>query len=177
MKKNVIIYGLISGLILTAFLIYTITACYKNENFQGSLIVGYAAMLAALITIFIAIKKIRDQEYDGIISFGKAFTIGLYITLVASTIYVVVWLIGYYLFVPDFMDKYTAHELNGLKRDHATEAEIQRKTAEMAGYKEMYKNPAYIVLFTYLEVLPIGLLVSLVSAWILKKKALSSSAF
>ncbi len=133
---------------ITAFLIYTITACYKNENFQGSLIVGYAAMLAAFITIFIAVKKIRDQEYNGVISFGKTFTIGLYITLIASTIYVVVWLIGYYVFVPDFMDKYTAHELNGLKRDHATEAEIQRKTAEMSVYKEMYKNPAYIVLFT-----------------------------
>lgn len=171
MKKIVIVCGLIGGLILGIVLLVSVGLCYNKDDFSGNMVLGYASMVLAFSLIFVGVKNYRDKYNGGIISFGKAFKIGLFISLITSTIYVVVWLFDYYLFIPDFMDKYAAHVLRECKATGATAAELQEKTAEMAQYKEMYKSPVGVILFTYLEVLPIGLLVSLISALILKKKA------
>src|SRR5690606_18724694 len=90
--------------------------------------------------------------------------------LIASTVYVAVWLVDYYLFVPDFMDKYIAHALEVTRREGATAAELAVRAKELAEEKEAYKNPLMVILFTYIEVLPIALIITLVSALILKKR-------
>src|SRR5687767_1803822 len=109
MKKNILIFGLISGLIITAMMVGATVSCYNNPDFKGNEVIGYAGMLIAFAFIFVGIKNYRDKYNQGVISFGKAFKIGFYIALIASTLYVLAWLIEYYLFMPDFMDKYTAH--------------------------------------------------------------------
>lgn len=171
MQRNVIVFGLISGLIVSAFMVYTIAKCYASSDFESSMLLGYASMIIAFSFIFIGVKNFRDKYDNGVISFGKAFKIGLYISLIASTIYVVAWLIDYYLFIPDFMEKYTAHVLKEVKAGGASQLDINNKVTEMAGYKEMYKNPLFVVLMTYLEILPVGLIISLISALILKRKS------
>ena len=171
MKRNVIVCGLISGFILAAFMLVVTAICYKNEDFQSSMVLGYASMILAFSLIFVGIKNFRDKFNNEYITFSKAFTIGLYITLIGSTIYVIAWVIDYYLFIPDFMDKYTAHVLREAKEAGADSIEMNIKTAEMLNYKEMYKNPFLVLLFTYLEVVPIGLIVSVISAVILRTKS------
>ena len=170
MKKIVIVNGLIAGIIVAAMFFITMGIYHKDGNYEGSMLVGYASMLLAFSLIFVAIIRYRDKFNNGIISFGKAFKIGLYITLIASTIYVVAWLIDYYVFIPDFAEKYAAHMLDKLKASGATANEITKRTKEMASFTEMYKNPVMVVLFTYIEILPVGLLVSLIAALILKRK-------
>lgn len=170
MKKNIFIFGLISGLIVTSFMVYSVDSCYRNSDFEGNKVLGYAGMFLAFSFIFIAIKNFRDKQQQGSITFGKAFTVGVCTSLVASTIYVVVWLIYFYGFIPDFMDKYTLHVLKEAKESGASALEIQGKVKEMDNFKEMYKNPIWVVLITYSEVLPVGLIISLISAFILRKK-------
>jgi len=170
MKKNVLVFGLLSGFIITAFMLYSSLMCYSNANFKSSEVVGYAGMLIAFAFIFVGIKNYRDKYNNGIISFGKAFKVGLFITLIASTLYVLVWVIEYYVFVPDWMDKYCTHMINEAKSSGVNQLELDKTNAQMNSYKEMYKNPLFVVLFTYVEVLPIGLVISLISALILKRK-------
>jgi hypothetical protein len=170
MKKIVIVNGLIAGAIVAAMFLITIGLYHKNGNFEGGMWVGYASMLLAFSLIFVAIIRYRDKYNNGIISFGKAFRIGLYITLIASTIYVVTWLIDYYVFIPDFADKYAAAMIDKLKTRGASAAEIAKQAKEMGSFKEMYKNPVLVVLFTYLEILPVGLLLTLIASLILKRK-------
>lgn len=170
MKKIVLVCGLIAGLIVAAMMVIGTAMCYKTGNFEGSMVLGYATMLIAFSLIFVGIKNYRDKHNNGIINFGKAFKIGIFITLVASTLYVAVWLVDYYIFVPDFMDKYTDHMIAQSSASGASAAEITKLTSQMNGYKEMYKNPLMVVLMTYAEILPIGLVVSLISALILKRK-------
>jgi len=170
MKKNILICGLISGIIVATFMVSVSMACYKNDDFESSMVLGYASMILAFSLVFVGIKNYRDKFNNGIVSFGKAFKIGLYITLIASTIYVVVWLVEYYLFIPDFMDKYTAHVLKEASREGASQAVLDEKSAEMRSYKEMYQSPIMVILLTYTEILPVGLVVSLISALILKRK-------
>ena len=161
---------MISGLIICAMMITNTALCYSNENFEGNMFLGYAVMLLAFSLIFVGIKNYRDKYNNRIISFGKAFQIGLYITLVASIMYVAVWLVEYYLFIPDFMDRYSDHLLKNVKSGKSSQAEINKQVSEIAQYKEMYKNPFFVILLTFAEILPIGLIVSLICALILKRK-------
>lgn len=170
MKKTVLVFGLISGLIISTFMAVSIGLAYKSGNFKGTEFVGYSAMIVVFSFIFIGIKNFRDKHNNGFITFGKAFKVGMYISLIASTMYVAVWMIEYYLFVPEFMDKYTEYVIKEAQEKGTIQADIDKKITEMATFKEWYKNPLLVVLLTYMEILPVGLLISLISALILKRK-------
>lgn len=164
MKRNVLLYGSIIGIILCVNMVLMVNVIYNNPTVKANDIVGYAAMVVMFSLIFFGVRNYRNKQPDGLITFGKALKTGALIALVGSTIYVIVWLFYYYLFVPDFIDAYTKRVLNT-----CSPSDLASKTKEMANFKEMYKNPLFVILITYFEVLPVGLAVTLVSALILKK--------
>lgn len=166
MKRNVLIFGLVMGIILCTNMIIMVNMLYNNPEFKSNDLLGYVVMVVIFSLIFVGIRNYRNKELGGTISFGKAFKTGFFIALVASTVYVVVWLFYYYLFVPDFIERYTAHVLHQC----TSEAEVADKTQEMKNFSEMYQSPFFVVLITYAEVLPVGVIVALVSSFILKKK-------
>lgn len=170
MKKTIWVNGLIGGLIVTAMMVTSSILCYGNENFEGSMVLGYLGMLLAFSFVFVGVKNFRDKHNSGTITFGKAFKIGFLISLIASTMYVTVWLIEYYFFMPDFMEKYTTAMMNQFAETTHTTIELQEKTAEMEMYKELYKNPIWVILITYMEVLPVGIVLSLIAALVFKRK-------
>ena len=174
MKKNIIIYGLIAGVVVSILMLLSVnylSHCEGNVDYNTSMLIGYASMLLAFSLVFVGIRNYRDKYNEGIISFGKAFKIGIMIVLIASSIYVVAWLIDYFFFIPDFMEKYATHTLNELKASGASQAEIDKQTKEMADFGRMYKNPFFNAMMTYVEILPVGLIVTLISSLILKRKA------
>lgn len=179
MKKNILIYGLIAGALVSGFMLFTMgyySYCNGNVDMSYSMLLGYASMLIAFSLVFVGIRNYRNKYNNGIISFGKAFKIGFFIALIASTVYVVSWLIDYHYFMPDFAEKYGAHVIGDLKASGASAAEIEKQTKEMAEFARMYKNPLFVILMTYLEILPVGLVVSLISALILKRKTVKSES-
>lgn len=172
MKKIILTYGLIAGIIVASFMAYGVHWMNKNPDAEGSMLLGYTGMLVAFSFVFIGVKNYRDKQNNGTITFGKALKIGTLISLIASTVYVGVWLIEYYCLYPDFMDKYTATTIKKMDTATMTATEIEAKMDEINMYKEMYKNPLWVIALTYMEVLiPIGLLVPIISALILKRKA------
>jgi hypothetical protein len=173
MKKNIIIYGLIAGILVSVLMLSTVnylSHCKGNVDYDTSMLIGYASMLIAFSLVFVGIRNYRDKYNEGIISFGKAFKIGIMMVLIASTIYVVAWLIDYFFFIPDFMEKYSAQALDELKAGGASQIEIDKQTQEMASFVRMYKNPFFNAMMTYVEILPVGLIVTLISSLILKRK-------
>jgi hypothetical protein len=173
MKRNVLIFGIVLGTILATHAVYMMSLVYNNPEFKSNDVVGYAAMIVVFSLTYFGIRNYRNKELSGAISFGKAFKTGALIALLGSTLYVVIGLAYYYLFVPDFLDKYTLHVLSMAERSGATATELASKTEEMKQFKEMYKNPVFAVLISYAEVLPIGLVVALISSFILKKKPMA----
>lgn len=169
MKKSILIYGLIAGLIVTAWMIAGMFKLFGSD-FIGGMLVTYSTMLVAFSLIFVSVKGFRDKQNNGVITFGKAFRMGLMITLIASTIYVLVWMTDYYFFIPDFFKWYSAHEVAEMKASGASAADIQKQVTLVQGYAEVYKNPFYNAMYTYLEILPVGLLVSVIAALILRRK-------
>lgn len=177
MKKNITIYGLVAGILVSVFMLLSVnymSYCNGDVDYTTSMVIGYASMLLAFSLVFVGIKNYRDKFNGGAISFGKAFKTGLMIVLIASTIYVIAWMVDYYFFIPDFAEKYAAHNLGQLKAAGASQVEIDKQTKEMADFAKMYKNPLFVVLMTYIEILPVGLIVTLISALLLKKKATNS---
>lgn len=170
MKKIVIVNGIIAGVIAASLLFLSMSFFHKDGNLEGGMVFGYASMILAFSLIFVAVVRYRNKYNGGSISFGKAFMIGLYITLIGSTFYVAAWLVDYYVFMPDFAEQYATIMLDKLKASGASAAEIASKVKEMDYFKEMYKNPLMVILFTYLEILPVGLLLTLIAALILKRR-------
>jgi F0F1-type ATP synthase assembly protein I len=158
--KNGILGGIIVSIVMTSMVFYMKT--YPDR--EPSAVLGFASMLLAFIFVILGIKQEREIN-NGAITFGRAFLTGLAISLVISTIYVLVWLVIYYNFFPDFMDKYSEMVLKNTNPE-----ELAAKTTEMNQMKEWYKNPLMIILLTYMEIFPIGIVVSLIGALILKKK-------
>ena len=166
MKKNILVFGGISGLILGLFIIF-VTLVHT-----GNAIWGYSAQVIAFSFIYAGVKNYRDKYNEGLISFGKAFRIGLGITLIGATVYVVAWCIDFYCFIPDFMEKYAAVLIKEARDSGITGAVLEKKIAGINKMGDLYKSPLMVVLFTYAEVLPVGIVISLLTALILKRKTL-----
>jgi hypothetical protein len=169
MKKIVLTCGLISGTIVATVMAISMAFYNSGTSNDYGMLVGYASMILSFSLIFVAIKSYRDKN-DGKVTFGKALTIGLLVSLIASTMYVVTWAIEYHYFMPDFMDKYFANTLKAAEKT-GNAAKIAAVTKQIQQGKAMYANPISFVGITYMEILPVGILVSAIAAAILKKKS------
>lgn len=164
MNNIIVKNGLLGSGIVSALLISITMYMKSNPEKEVSMMIGFAGMLLAFIFVALGIKQQRNAS-NGLISFGKAFLTGFWITLIISTIYVLVWLVILYNFFPNFAEHYTDMAIQ-----KANPEEVVKVTEEMNSFKEMYKNPIWVILFTYMEILPLGIVFSLISALILKKK-------
>jgi len=166
--NNIILKNGLFGSIIVSALLISITIYMKsNPEKEVSMFFGFAGMLLAFIFVILGIKQQREAN-NGFISLGKAFLTGFWITLIISTIYVLVWLVILYNFFPNFAEHYTDMAIQ-----KASPEEIVTVTEEMNSFKEMYKNPIMVILFTYMEILPLGIVFSFISALILKKKQIN----
>jgi Protein of unknown function (DUF4199) len=172
--KHSLNYGLIAGAIIAVAMTVSIWIYYKNPDLEPTTVWGYASMILAFTMMFVGVKNYRDKVNGGTITFGGAFKIGLVIALVGSTIYVVTWLILYYGFMPDYIDKYIEAMLKQAAESGASAAELAAQTQEMAAMSELLKNPLFMVLMTYMEILPVGLIVALISALALRRKPVAA---
>ena len=172
MTKKALVYGLIAGVIVSTIMVISMFNCSKEmEGGTGMMIKGFASMFLAFSMIFVAVRSYRKNEGGGYITFGKAFALGAIIAFIASTLYVITWMIDAHFFIPDFADRYAAAMLAKAQAAHMDAAKMAAKIKEMDDFKIMYKNPVMVVLMTYMEILPLGLVLALVSALVFKKKA------
>ena len=168
MKRIVLVYGLIGGLII--FTLMTLNLLFVH-NFDYGEVLGYSTMVIALSTVFIAIKQQRDKQLNGTINFGKAFLTGLYISLITSAFYVIGWMLISTVIMPDFCDKMVAAMATKMKADKSLNpAELVKKLKQVNDMKEMLKNPFVSSGIAFMEIFPVGLLITIISALLLKRK-------
>jgi uncharacterized protein DUF4199 len=169
MKKTVLFFGLISGAVAAALMFATLPVA-DRLGFERGLIVGYTTIILSSLLIFFGIRSYRENVGGGAITFGRAFAVGILITLISCICYVAAWEILYYKFMPDFADKYSAHVIEKAKAAGATAEVIQAKTAEAKQLKQMLDNPLTNAAMTFIEPFPVQLIITLISALILRKK-------
>jgi hypothetical protein len=172
MRKVVITYGLISGAIITCLFLISMYLWSKGIiNFDNGEYFGYGSMLVALSMVFFGIKSFRDNQSGKSIGFWKGAQVGILITLLASFVYAAGWEV-YMQTNPrnTFIEEYTAHYIGKLKEKGVSQEEIDKTASQMASFREMYKNPIIRFGMTLMEILPVGIIVTLLSAAILRKK-------
>ena len=167
MKKTIWKFGLISGAVISLLMVATI----PFEDTDLGLVVGYTTIVLAFLFIYFGVRSYRDTVGKGSISFGRGFTIGTLIAVISSGCYVATWEVIYYKVSPDFTAKYAAHELNKAKANGASPEALAKREAELKRFAEMYKNPAYNVAMTFIEPFPVGLVIALVSAGVLRRRS------
>jgi hypothetical protein len=169
MRKTVLTFGLISGGILSIMMLATLPFM-DRIGFDRGEVIGYTTMVLAFLLVFFGVRSYRDNVAHGSVSFGRAFAVGALIALVASACYVATWELIYYKITPDFIAKYRAYTVEKARASGASQAEIDKKVADMQRFAELYRNPAINIAVTFIEPLPVGLVFALVSAGILGRR-------
>lgn len=152
--RYALVYGLLSGSVIIGVILAGMALAPDNSIFQ-TIWFGYLVMIVAMTFIFVGVRRYRDIEKGGVIRFLPALGMGLAIALVAVLAYVVVWEI--YLAATDyaFIDTY-----------------FGGTDPESRGWHAWYSNPLNRAGTTASELLPVGVVVALVSAGLLRNPRL-----
>ncbi len=169
MKKTVLTFGLIGGAIMAAMMFATLPFMDKI-GFDKGMIVGFTTMLLAFMLVFFGIRSYRENVGGGRITFGRAFAVGILITVIACICYVIAWEILYFKFMPDFLDRYSSYLVEKARAAGETQQAIDAQVQQMKEFKTLYDNPLINAAFTFIEPFPVGLIVTLISAAVLRKK-------
>ncbi|MGJ5818372.1 DUF4199 domain-containing protein [Paludibaculum fermentans] len=169
MKKTVLTFGLIAGLIVSVLMGGSLLLADKIGT-GHSMALGYTIMVASFLLIYFGVRSYRDNELAGQISFGRAFACGILITLITTVCYVAMWEILYFNFMPHFMDSYWAAQIKKVQASGLDPATTAAQVAEIQHSQQLYQNPLVNIAYTFMEPLPVGLLITLISAGVLRRK-------
>lgn len=165
MKKTILVYGGISGTLVALMLIISfvfIIGNNPNHDMTGGMIIGFTSQFLAMSFIFIATHSYKKNVLGGTIKFWPALKIGLLISLIASTMYVLTWVILYKTGSSVIMEGMAQKEIEDLVKKGSSQAVIDEAKNRWA----FYRTYPGLILFTYVEILPTGILMSLISATI-----------
>ena len=168
MKKTVLTFGLLSGAVSSAMMLLTLPFI-DRIGFDRGEILGYTTIVLSFLLVFFGMRSYREAS-GGTMTFGRGFTVGLMITLISCACYVVTWEFIYFKLAPNFVEKYSAYMIEHLKASGASQQKIDEGVRQMQDFKQMYNNPLMNAAVTFTEPFPIGLLVTVASAAVLRKK-------
>ena len=174
MKKIVLTYGLIGGGMLVGMTVLTLPF-HEQIGFDRGVYVGYTTMVVAFLMVYFGVVSYRDNVAGGSVSFGRAFKVGLLISLITMACYVAAWQVIYPVFMPDYLDKYAVHMLEQARQAGATVEQLAAQEKEMREFADLYNNNVLVNIgITLLEPLPVALVFTLVTAGITSRKRVTS---
>jgi len=174
MKKTVLTFGLISGLMISVLMGGSLLLANKIGS-GHSMVLGYTMMVASFLLVYFGIRSYRDNNLAGQISFGRAFACGILIAFITCICYVAMWEILYFNFMPHFMDSYWAAQIRKVQSSGLDPATTAAQVAAIEHSQQLYQSPIVNIAYTFMEPPPGGLLTSLHSTAILRRKPLSNS--
>lgn len=169
MKKTVWTFGLIAGLIMSGMMALNVMAALRI-GFDKAELIGYTTIIAAFLLIFFGVKSYRDNAPGRAITFRRAFLVGSLINVIACACYTTIWQFQYARIGPEFMERYAEHEIAQERAKGASEAQLTAKRAQMENFARLYDKRLVNIALTFLEPFPVGLIVSLISAGILRRR-------
>lgn len=168
MLAIVLIYGIAAGLIVAVPMVWSMLVLTPETAPQSSAFIGYLVMILALTAVFLGVKHYRDKVLGGVIRFVPALLVGLSISAVASVVYVIGWEISIAATGFDYPAAAMQMMIEAARARGASEAELAQVTDQAAAFAKMYANPLYRWPITFVEMFPVGALISLVTAGLLR---------
>jgi Protein of unknown function (DUF4199) len=170
MRRTVLTFGFISGVVSSVMMLLTVPFI-DTIGFDHGEILGYTLIIASLLPVYFGIRSYRDNVAGGSVSFGRAFLIGLLIAAISSACYVITWEFVYFKLRPDFGEKFSAYAIERVRASGGSPQAIEDTTHQMQKMKEMLDRPLINAALTFVEPFPIGVIVSAISAAVLKRRA------
>ncbi|MGB7355260.1 MAG: DUF4199 domain-containing protein [Acidobacteriaceae bacterium] len=170
MKKTVLTFGLIAGVMISLLMESSLLLSHRIGS-GHSMLLGYTIMVASFLLVYFGIRSYRDNTLSGQISFGRAFACGILITLITTLCYVATWEVLYFNFMPHFMDSYFAAQIHRVQSSGLDPATAAARVSAIERSQQLYQNPLVNMAYTFIEPFPVGLLMTLLSAAVLRRKA------
>ena len=170
MLRTILKYGVLAGLVVGAFEFVTFIAFKGMPPLKYGMLIGYTTMLIALSAVFVGIRRHRDADRGGVIGFWPAFAVGLGISFIAGLFYVVAWEAVQAMTHMDFATAYARAIIESEKAKGASAETLAKVSADMEAFKVQYADPMFRLPMTFAEIFPVGVLVSLVSAGLLRNR-------
>jgi hypothetical protein len=169
MKKIVLIFGLISGAVSAVVMLAT-ARLMGSIGYDKAEVIGYTGIVLSALLIFFGIRAYREGAGGGRLTFGRGLAVGVLITLVSSLCYVLAFQIIYFQWMPDFGAKFVVCMVDRVRASGASAEKVAEATRQAQEFKRLYDNPATNAALTFLEPFPIGVVVTVISAALLRKK-------
>lgn len=166
MTRIILVHGLVAGLIIIAGIIATIV--FAGDQPHGNIWLGFLIMFLGMSAVFVGVKQYRDQQLGGVIRFWPAWGVGLAIALIAALAYVLIWEVYLAMTGYQFMEQYAAADLAARRVDGLAGQAYSDLERYYAGIVESYRSPLYRLPMTFSEIAPVGVIVSFVSAVLLR---------
>lgn len=170
MLRIILTCGLAGAVVVGLALFLGMQNYEEGDSHTTGTIFGYASILVALTGVFIGIKHYRDTHLGGVIKFLPAFLMGLAISAVASLGWVIGWEAALATTKIDFAGMMQEYQVSAARESGATEEEIAKVVADAEAFARMYANPLIRMGITFIEMFPVGIVVSLVSAGLLRNE-------
>lgn len=168
MIRTILFFGLAAGAIVAVPMFAVLALNPEGHGGTNSMFFGYTMMVVALSLVFFGVKQHRDKALGGVIRFWPALLMGLGISFVASLVYVAGWETTLALTRMDFIGGYAETQIAAAKAKGMAGAELDALVRQMDEMKAQYANPLFRLPMTFVEIFPVGLLVSLVTAALLR---------
>ena len=175
MRKTVLTFGVISGLVSAVTMLATVPFLHKISGDKG-LILGYTTIVLAGLLVYFGIRSYRDNVSGGRLTFARGLAVGILISLLSNCFYVATWEVVSSKFMPDFAEKYASQMVEHAKSSGASQQKIDETARQAADFVRNYHNPLYKISMTFLEPFPVFVVITLVSAAILRKKSPTPAA-
>ena|SRR6187549_219848 len=172
MTALILRYGIVAGLIIGIPMMWRMLAAKPGEVPVVGMLLTYLVMIVALTAVFLGIKAYRDKVLGGVIRFLPALGIGLGISAVASLVYVIAWEVSSAYSSFDFVAFYKAYMIDSVKATNPSPEVLNKAVADAENFAVMYANPLYRIPMTFIEMFPVGVLISLISAGLLRNPRL-----
>ena len=166
MKKTILVFGLISGVIMATLMFGTLPFTNSPWLQSHSMFIGYTTMVLSFMLVFFGIRSYRENVGGGTITFGRAFAVGILITLISSVLYVITWEIMYFG-IPSFGERFMTMCVAHIKSSGASPEAIQTQLNQL----KYLDNPFINAAMSFVEPFPVGLIITLISALILRRKS------
>ena len=168
MTKHVLTFGLLSGAVAALMMFLTLPFA-ERIGFDRSIVVGYTTIVISMLFVYFGVRSYRDNVLGGRLTFADGVKAGLLISVISSVCYVAAWLVLFYGFMSDFADKYANYLVESVRAAGGSQAEIDAAMKQSEDARGMLANPLINAAVAFTEPFPVGILVTLISAAVLRR--------
>ncbi len=170
MKKIVLRYGLYATLLIVTVSAFNLLVLTKIAGQAGQEIAGYLTIFLSTLFVFLGIRQYRDVENGGVLGFWEGMKIGLLIVLIPSIFFGLFDLLYTEVINPGWMQEYYSQYMEKIKNTLPPD-QLADALKKAAAEKELFSNPLIQFLLMAATVFIIGIIVTIISAVSLKRKA------